>query len=87
MFVTQTALPQMPARIHLWIHSWWFEHFRLFPDLASLHLPHLQLPKKSSLLAGFFRMKFVMLCGEVYGELGDLKIEKHTNRKQRLTHR
>lgn len=32
-------------------------------------------------------MKFVMLCGEVYGELGDLKIEKHTNRKQHLTHR
>lgn len=29
--------------------------------------------KKSSLFSGLFSMKFVMLCGEVYGELGDFK--------------
>lgn len=74
--LTQTALPEMPAGIYLGAFILTglktvnlFQNWRLCISLIYNF-------KWSSLFSGRFSIKFVMLCGEVHGELGDLKPKK-----------
>lgn len=74
--LTQTALPGVPAGIYLGVFIFTgLKTLNLFQNWC-LCISLLYNFKKTSLFSGCFSMEFVMLCGEVYGELGNIKTKK-----------